>query len=279
MLPFYEGSKRIPVLSAFCLVLGNVNYPHGGIFFFKWKHRTLTPHSTALKNKSPWGGGLGVYNPSWKRAGLLAKQRAAQTGNTSWELSPSISSGDEDFRASLLGRLCHQVHQKGSIWLQHSGGVVYIFEHNPKIWNNPFLVYIWMINLSSISKTCLMINLSSPTTHSLHHILKSNRAPCPMWFISETKAKVLWSLFLQLPCVPVTSYHWFPSLFSLESLRKMQLSILTPAPPPKDSWLEFGVLRYLFPTGGAWKDVWILTLSFPNFSPLLSHILNSLFNK
>lgn len=90
-----------------------------------------------------------------------------------------------------------------------------------------------MINLSSISKTCLMIHLSSPATKNLCHILKSNRAPRPLWFIQETKAKRLLSLFHQLRLSPIISYHWF--LFLCSSFGRKYSSAFWHS-MPKDSW-------------------------------------------
>lgn len=81
--------------------------------------------------------------------------------------------------------------QKDSIWLQHAGGAGCIFEHNPKIGDNPSLVYSWMINLSLIHKIRLMIHLSSPTTKNLCHILETTEPHVHCDLFRKQKAKRL----------------------------------------------------------------------------------------
>lgn len=142
-----------------------------------------------LKTNHPWGGALGVCHSSWKRARVIRKAKGSRN---SWQVLSIISAHQEWRLASehpFWEGSVTRCTRKDSIWLQYSGGVGCIFEHNPKIWNNPSLVYSEMINLSSISKTCFMIHLSSPTTKTLCHILESNRAPSRWDLFKEQKQR------------------------------------------------------------------------------------------
>lgn len=103
--------ERVVFLHASRHALDNGNDARGGIFLFKWKGCILSLHSTTLK--SARGGGLGACLQSGGGRVFSTKQSKVQTVTSSENYLRASRLEPWLHRASLLGRLCDQVHRKG----------------------------------------------------------------------------------------------------------------------------------------------------------------------